>query len=83
MRPGSTARPPECTTIRRLSKLFSELAQWEKRHVEVFAEMKNQLPGTSWEQGGLNPDRVDVSRLDAPPAVFDEHSDPARRADRP
>jgi rubrerythrin len=61
-----------------LNKLFSELAQWEKRHVQVFADMKDQFPEQAWEKGGLNPDRVDVSRLDAPPAVFDEHSDPAQ-----
>ncbi len=61
-----------------LSKLFSELAQWEKRHIQVFAEMRDRLSGQAWEQGGMDPERVDVSRLDAPPAVFDEHSDPAQ-----
>ena len=61
-----------------LSKLFSELAQWEKRHIQVFAEMKDRLSGQAWEQGGIDPERVDVSRLDAPPAVFNEHSDPAK-----
>jgi len=61
-----------------LSKLFSELAQWEKRHIEVFAGMKDQFPEQAWEQGVADPDRVDVSRLDAPPAVFDEQSDPAK-----
>jgi rubrerythrin len=61
-----------------LGKLFSELAQWEKRHVQVFAEMKDQFPEQVLEQGGLDPERVNVSRLDVPPAVFDEHSDPAK-----
>jgi rubrerythrin len=61
-----------------LSKLFSELAQWEKRHVQVFADMKEQFPEQAWEQGSSDPERVDVSRLDAPPPVFDEHSDPAK-----
>jgi rubrerythrin len=61
-----------------LSKLFSELAQWEKRHVQVFADMKEQFPEQAWEQGSSDPERVDVSRLDAPPLVFDEHSDPAK-----
>jgi rubrerythrin len=61
-----------------LSKLFSELAQWEKRHVQVFAEMKEQFPEQAWEQGISDPERVDVSQLEAPPAVFDEHSDPAK-----
>jgi len=61
-----------------LSKLFSELAQWENRRVQVFAEMMNRLSERVWEQGGSDPGRVDVSRLDTPPAVFDEHSDPAK-----
>jgi rubrerythrin len=61
-----------------LSKLFSELAQWEKRHVEVFADMKNQFPEQAWEQGSSDPERVDIARLDVPPLVFDEHSDPAK-----
>ena len=61
-----------------LSKLFSELAQWEKRHVQVFAEMKDQFPEQAWAQGAADPERVDVSGLDAPPAVFDEHSEPAK-----
>ena len=61
-----------------LSKLFSELAQWEKRHIQVFAQMKDQFPEQAWEQGGSDSDRVNVSRFDAPPAVFDEHSDPAQ-----
>ena len=61
-----------------LSKLFNELVQWEKRHIQVFAEMKEHLSGQEWEQGGIDPERVDVSRLDAPPAVFNEHSDPAK-----
>jgi rubrerythrin len=61
-----------------LSKLFSELAQWEKRHVQVFADMKDQFPEQAWAQGSSDPDRVDVSRLDVPPAIFDEHSDPAQ-----
>jgi rubrerythrin len=61
-----------------LSKLFSELAQWEKHHIQVFAEMKDQVPEQAWEQGSADPERVGVSRLDVPPAVFDEHSDPAK-----
>jgi len=61
-----------------LSKLFSELAQWEKRHIQVFAEMKDRFSGQAWEEGSIDPERVDVSRLDAPPAVFDEHRDPAK-----
>ncbi|MCL5280658.1 MAG: ferritin family protein [Planctomycetes bacterium] len=61
-----------------LNKLFSELAQWEKRHIQVFVDMKNQFPEQAWEQGSSDPERVDVSHLDVPPAVFDGHSDPAK-----
>jgi hypothetical protein len=35
-------------------------------------------PEQAWAQGSSDPDRVDVSRLDVPPAIFDEHSDPAQ-----
>jgi rubrerythrin len=61
-----------------LSKLFTELALWEKRHIQVFAEMKDRFSGQAWEGGRFDVDRVDVSRLDVPPAVFDEHSNPAK-----
>lgn len=61
-----------------LSKLFSELAQWEKRHLQVFADLKNRFPEQAWEQGSFDPERVNVAHLEAPPAVFDEHSDPAK-----
>ncbi len=61
-----------------LNKLFSQLAEWEKRHIQVFADMKNQFPEQAWEQGSSDPEQVNVSHLDVPPAVFDEHSDPAK-----
>jgi rubrerythrin len=61
-----------------LAKLFSELAQWEKRHIQVFADMKNQFAAQTWEGGSSGPERVDVSRLEVPPAAFNEHSEPAK-----
>lgn len=61
-----------------LSKLFSELAQWESRHMEVFAEMKNHFAERTWEGGRFGLDRVNVPRLEMPPAVFSEQSDPAQ-----
>jgi rubrerythrin len=61
-----------------MSKLFSELAQWEKRHIQVFADMKGRFPEQAWEMGRFDLDRVSAARLDVPPAVFDEHSDPAK-----
>jgi rubrerythrin len=61
-----------------ISKLFSELAQWEKRHIQVFAEMKGRFSEQAWDVGRFDLDRVSTARLDVPPAVFDEHSDPAK-----
>jgi rubrerythrin len=61
-----------------LSKLFSELAQWEKRHVQVFAEMKERFTMPAWELGHSDSERVDVARLGVPPAVFGPESDPAK-----
>lgn len=57
----------------KISKLFAELAQWEKRHIQVFAEMKDRFSEQRWELGGFDLDRVDV-----PPAVFGDSSDPAK-----
>ena len=61
-----------------MSKLFSELAQWEKRHVQVFADMKDHFSEQAWELGHFDLNRLDASRLGVPPAVFDEHSEPAK-----
>jgi rubrerythrin len=61
-----------------LSKLFSELAQWEKRHVQVFAEMKERFTMPAWELGRSDLDRVDMVGLGVPPGVFGPESDPAR-----
>jgi rubrerythrin len=60
-----------------IGKLFSELAQWEKRHAQVFADMKDHFSEQAWERGRFALDRVGVSRFDVPPAVFSEHSEPA------
>ena len=62
----------------KISKLFAELAQWEKRHIQVFADMKDRFTEQAWELGRFDLDRVDAARLDVPPAVFDEYSDPAK-----
>ncbi len=62
----------------RICKLFSELAQWEKRHVQVFAEMKEHLSERIWELGRFEPDRVDVSQTSPRPAVFGDHDQPSQ-----
>jgi len=62
----------------RMSKLLSELSQWEKRHVQAFAEMKDRLAQKEWEGGRFDLDQVDAVRLDVPPAVFNEYSEPAK-----
>jgi rubrerythrin len=61
-----------------ISKLFFDLAQWEERHVQVFAGMREHFSEQAWERGRYSPDRIDVSRLGVPPAVFSEHSEPAK-----
>jgi rubrerythrin len=62
----------------RICKLLTELAQWEKRHVRIFAEMKEHLSEHAWELGYFEPDRIDISRVRVPPTISDSHADPAR-----
>ena len=62
----------------RLSKLFSELAQWEKRHVQVFVDMKDRFSEQTWEGRRFDLERREGSRLEVPPAVFHERSEPAK-----
>jgi len=62
----------------RISKLFSELAQWEKRHVQVFADMKERLARPTPAPGRWDVRNVDALRLDVPPPVFNERSEPAK-----
>lgn len=61
-----------------ISKLFSELAQWEKRHIQVFADMKGGFSEQAWDAARFDLDRANAGRPDVPPAVFDEHRDPAK-----
>jgi rubrerythrin len=61
-----------------LNKLFLDLAQWEKRHADVFAEMRDRVSEHTWESGQLQVDRANLERLHVPPAVFEEDSDPAQ-----
>lgn len=62
----------------KISKLFADLAQWEKRHIQVFEEMKDHFSERTWEGGRFDLDRVDAARLEVPPAVFGDTSDPAK-----
>jgi len=61
-----------------ISKLFSELAQWEKCHVQVFAEMRGLLAEPASRRGRTALDPAEVSRLGAPAAVFKEAGDPVQ-----
>ncbi len=61
-----------------MSKLLSELAQWEKRHGEIFSDMKNHFSERTGESGRFDVGRADARRLDAPSAVFQENSEPAK-----
>ena len=62
----------------RICRLFSELARWENRHVQVFAEMKEHLSERMWELGHFESDRVDVSQAWTRPAVFGDHDVPSQ-----
>ncbi len=61
-----------------MSKLFSQLAQWEKGHMQIFAEMKDRLSEPAWEKPRRDISPVAATRRDVPSAVFHEFSDPAR-----
>jgi rubrerythrin len=61
-----------------ISKLFSGLAQWEEGHLQVFADMREHFSEQAWERGRFSPDRIGVSRLGVPPAVFSERSEPTK-----
>ncbi|HSW00673.1 MAG TPA: ferritin family protein [Sedimentisphaerales bacterium] len=61
----------------RISKLFSDLAQWEKRHIEVFAEMKKRLSQQGWGIGQYGAERSSFSRPQMPIPVFSDGTDPA------
>lgn len=62
----------------KISKLFSELAQWEKRHVEVFAEMKKRQSQQVWGLGQYGAERPDGSRSQTPTPVFPDRVDPSQ-----
>lgn len=62
----------------KLSRLFSELAQWEKRHVEVFAEMKARLSQQSWGLGQYGSERPDASRARTPTPIFPDRANPSQ-----
>jgi len=62
----------------RISKLFSDLAQWEKRHIEVFAGMKERLAQQAQAGGRFALDPAETSPLEVPRAVFNEYSEPAQ-----
>ena len=61
-----------------MSKLCSELAQWEKRHAQIFADMKGRLTEPVGESGRLDLGRTDTGRLGVPSTVFQESSEPAK-----
>lgn len=60
----------------KISKIFSDLAQWEKRHVEVFAEMKKRLSEQVWGLGQYGAERPDGSNPQTP--VFPDRADPTQ-----
>jgi len=62
----------------KISKLFSDLAQWEKRHIEVFAELKKRLSQQAWGIGQYGAERSSSFRPQTPVPVFPDDADPAK-----
>ncbi len=62
----------------KVSKLFSDLAQWEKRHVEAFAEMKKRLSQQLWGIGQYGAERPEGARPQTSTPVFPDRADPAQ-----
>jgi len=62
----------------RISKLFSDLAQWEKRHGEVLAEMKKRLSQQAWGLGQYGAERSSSPRPQTPIPVFSDGTDPVK-----
>jgi rubrerythrin len=62
----------------RISKLFSDLSQWEKRHMQVFAAMKDRISEQRQGRGSLDLEPAPSSQPQVPLAVFSEYSDPSR-----
>jgi rubrerythrin len=61
----------------KISKLFSELAQWEKRHIQVFADMKESLSQGAWQMGQYGAERMDTPGPPTPTPIFPDRADPA------
>jgi rubrerythrin len=62
-----------------LKNMFSELANWETKHIEVFANMKKQLFEQSRELRGFKPDKnmlIDAQAM-AGLAVFGIRPEPS------
>jgi len=62
-----------------LSRLFTDLAQWERQHVRVFADMRNRLAEPNGDNGRyvLDPDDQSPAQLPVPP-VFGDSECPAK-----
>jgi rubrerythrin len=57
----------------KLCKLFADLAQWERRHLELFAEMRERLSAQSVES--WHPALKEIQRQVMKPPVFEESDD--------
>jgi len=62
----------------KITKLFSDLAQWEKRHIEVFAQMKQRLSEQSYELGQYGSERQKEPRVRTPTPVVADRVDPSK-----
>jgi rubrerythrin len=61
-----------------MSRLFIDLARWERQHVRVFADMRDQLPGQNWDAGRYVLDLDDRFPTESPlPLVFGDSEYPS------
>lgn len=61
-----------------IRKLLGDLAEWENAHVELFSQLKKQLPPGLQNDPGLDPDQQKVLylRAAADSHIFTRHADP-------
>jgi len=62
-----------------LSRLFTDLARWERQHVRMFADMRNRLAEPNWDGGRYILDPDDQPPTQSPvPLVFGESEHPGK-----
>ena len=61
----------------KISRLFIDLARWERQHARVFTDMRDRLPGPNWQPGRYVLDLDDRFPTESPlPLVFSDNEYP-------